>query len=140
MFISAMRHPLQFFRYFYYRWAHAMMNFGWSKKYSYYCAWWNTGGSIAFSFGAILLTLAYLIVGKLQREAVYLLIIPFTVLGGIFENKVMNDNDNERFYHQLDEKYKGEKYRVVKGCLVFLYYLISLFGFLAVSILVTHHN
>lgn len=130
-----MKHLLQFFRYFYYRWAHAMMNYGWSKKYSYHCAWWNTGGSIAFSVGMIFLMLAYLIIGKLQLETVYLLGIPIIVLGGIFTNKVMNDKDDERFYHQLDEKYKGEKYRVVKGCLVFLYYLISLFGFIAVGIL-----
>ena len=112
-----------------------MMNYGWSKKYSYHCAWWNTGGSIAFSVGMIFLMLAYLIIGKLQLETVYLLGIPIIVLGGIFTNKVMNDKDDERFYHQLDEKYKGEKYRVVKGCLVFLYYLISLFGFIAVGIL-----
>lgn len=132
-----MKHLIQFFRYFYYRWAHAMMNYGWSKKYSYHCAWWNTGGSIVFSVGMIIFFLAYLIVGTLQRETLYLLCVPNIVLGGMFANKVMNDNDDERFYHQLDEKYKGEKYRVVKGCLVFLYYLISLFGFLAVCILVT---
>ena len=130
-----MKHLIQFFRYFYYRWAHAMMNYGWSKKYSYHCAWWNTGGSIASSLGMILLMLAYLIIGKLELKTVYLLGVPIIVLGGMFANKVMNDNDDEHFYHQLDEKYKGEKYRVVKGCLVFLYYLISVFGFIAVVIL-----
>ena len=55
-------------------------------------------------------------------------------------NKIFTDNDDERFYKMLDEKYRDENYRTLKGCLVSLYYILSLFSFIAVFIFVMQHK
>ena len=129
----------EFFRYFYYRWAHAMINFGWSKNYSFHCANWNSGIIISNIY-TIILILAYLIIGEMQRDTELLLAIPSLIIGLLLLNKIFPDNDDERFYKMLDEKYRDEKYRKLKGYLVVLYYILSLFSFIAVSIFVAQHK
>ena len=42
---------------------------------------------------------------------------------------------DDKTYELLDQKYKGEKHRVIKGWLVFIYCILSFFSFIAVIII-----
>ncbi len=42
---------------------------------------------------------------------------------------------DDKTYELLDQKYKGEKHRVIKGWLVFVYCILSFFSFIAFIII-----
>ena len=65
--------------------------------------------------------------------AIPCLLITFLLMSKIV---VINDNDNDKFYNELNTQYGCEKYRQLKGVLVFLYYVLTLIVFISLGILV----
>ena len=111
---------LDLFRYIYYRMAHAYMNFGWSKSFSYHCSNSNVGVCISSN----IMTVAYYIA------------IAIILITGIPMSKIFYMRDDDKFYDELNLKYKDEKHRIIKGGLVFLYFLLSVIGCVCCVILV----
>ena len=132
---------LAFFRYIYYRTLHAYLNFGWSYRFSSHCSFGNVGGSILFNLISIVLLCVYLAVGPIKDDtemmyysiAIPCLLITFLLMGKIV---IVNDNDDGKFYNELNTQYGCEKYRQLKGVLVFLYYVLTLIVFISLGILV----
>lgn len=127
---------LDLLRYIYYRMAHAYMNFGWSKHFSFHCSYSNVGVCIFSNIMSVALIIAYLVVGNLPRNQVYYIAIPVIVFIAILMSKIFYMRDDDKFYDELNLKYKGEKHRVIKGSLVFLYFLLSVIGCVCCVILV----
>ena len=50
--------------------------------------------------------------------------------------RIFDDKNDDRFYEKLDFKFKDEKYRVIKGILVFLYFVLSILIAATVTIIV----
>jgi len=132
---------LAFFRYIYYRTLHAFLNFGWSYRFSSHCSFSNVGGSILFNLISIVLLCVYLAVGPIKDDtemmyysiAIPCLLITFLLMGKIV---IVNDNDDDKFYNELNTQYGCENYRQLKGVLVFLYYVLTLIVFISLGILV----
>ena len=132
---------LAFFRYIYYRTLHAYLNFGWSYRFSSQCSFSNVGGSILFNLISIVLLFVYLAVGPIKDNTnmmYYSIAIPCLLITFLLMSKivVINDNDNDKFYNELNTQYGCEKYRQLKGVLVFLYYVLTMIVFISLGILV----
>ena len=127
---------LDLFRYIYYRMAHAYMNFGWSKSFSYHCSNSNVGVCISSNIMTVALIIAYFMVGNLQRNQLYFIAIAIILITGIPMSKIFYMRDDDKFYDELNLKYKDEKHRIIKGGLVFLYFLLSVIGCVCCVILV----
>lgn len=127
---------MNFYRYVYYRIAHAMMNYGWSKEFSYHCSEVDVGICIITNITSIILILIFLTTGNLQFETMKLYVIPGIIITGLLMFRIFDDKNDDRFYEKLDFKFKDEKYRVIKGILVFLYFVLSILIAATVTIIV----
>ena len=127
---------MKVFRYIYYRMVHAYMNFGWSKHFSYHCSNSNVGVCICANIMTVALIIAYLMVGYLQRNQVYCIAIACILISEIPMSKIFHMRDDDKFYDELNLKYKDEKHRIIKGCFVLLYFLLSIGSCLSSLILV----
>lgn len=116
---------------------HAMMNYGWSKSFSYHCSTANVGGSVFLNLMSVVLAFMYLTVGPNQYEVqtYFFIAFPCYLISALLMRRI-DFIDEDKFYEELDYKYKNEKYRVFKGVLVFLYYFLSVIGFTILCILV----
>ena len=122
--------------YIYYRMAHAYMNYGWSKHFSYHCSAVNVGVCILTNIISIIYIIAYLIVGNLQRETMKYIVISCSLIVVWLLKDLLFKNDEDSFYDELHLKYKVEKCRIIKGCFVFVYYVFSILSMLAIMIIV----
>lgn len=116
--------------------AHAYMNFGWSKSFSYHCSNSNVGVCISSNIMTVALIIAYFMVGNLQRNQLYYIAIAIILITGIPMSKIFYMRDDDKFYDELNLKYKDEKHRIIKGCFVLLYYLLSIGSCISSVILV----
>ena len=123
-----------FIEYVYYRIAHAMIHFGWSKKYSFECSYIDVGFCIAANTVEIILVLIYLTYGPISTESQKIISILSPILpAALMIFKYYDKFNDEIFYEHLDEKYRDEKHRILKGCLVFLYFLFSVLMIVVVA-------
>ena len=106
-------------QYLYYRIAHALLNLNqWEKDY--YDVHAMTYLSLCIVSNIALITM-------LSKYLVAIVIICMIVIWRIWPD--------DKTYELLDQKYKGEKHRVIKGWLVFIYCILSFFSFIAVIII-----
>jgi len=127
---------MKFYKYFYYRIAHAYMNFGWSNHFSYQCSRSVVGINIMSNIISLVLIVAYFTVGGIQFESLSYLWFISLVITTFILIKVFSINcDDDKFFDELNLKYKDEKFRIIKGCLVFLFELISVCGCIILTIL-----
>ena len=75
-------------------------------------------------------------VGYLQRNQVYCIAIACILISEIPMSKIFHMRDDDKFYDELNLKYKDEKHRIIKGCFVLLYFLLSIGSCLSSLILV----
>jgi hypothetical protein len=112
------------------------MNYGWSKEFSYHCSEVDVGTCIITNITSIILILIFLTTGNLQFETMKLYVIPGIIITGLLMFRIFDDKNDDRFYEKLDFKFKDEKYRVIKGILVFLYFVLSILIAATVTIIV----
>ena len=84
----------------------------------------------------VALIIAYFMVGNLQRNQLYYIAIAIILITGIPMSKIFYMRDDDKFYDELNLKYKDEKHRIIKGCFVLLYYLLSIGSCISSVILV----
>ena len=123
-------------KYLYYRIAHALLNLNqWEKDY--YDVHAMTYLTLCIGFNIILITM--LICNWVFNISIHdsfvfysnnLVII--VIICMIVNWRIWPD---DKTYELLDQKYKGEKHRVIKGWLVFIYCILSFFSFIAVIII-----
>lgn len=106
--------------------AHTYIKCGWSKHFSYHCSNSNVGVCISANIMTVALIIAYLTVGNLPRNQVYYIAIACILITGIPMSKIFYIRDDDKFYDDLNLKYKDEKHRIIKGCFVLLYFLLSI--------------
>ncbi len=117
-----------FYRYCQFYLKHPLISFGLTKSYDSFGERFVSTQQFLNMFFVFLL-----VFGKiLDLESLTLPFFIFFAIACVIINIVNNNRYNKSLYKQLEEKYKFEKNRRLKGWLVVFYWLLSTFLFFAV--------
>lgn len=129
---------IELFRYMYYRIAHALLNLNqWEKGY------YDIHAMVYLSLCIVsnITLLSMLIcewVFNISIHDSYVFysnnLVVIVIICVIVASRIWPD---DKTYELLDQKYKGEKHRVIKGWLVFAYCILSFFSFIAFIVIFT---
>ncbi len=118
-----------FYRYCQFYLKHPLISFGLTKSYDSFGERFVSTQQFLNMFFVFLL-----VFGKiLDLESLTLPFFIFFALACVIINIVNNNRYNKSLYKQLEEKYKFEKNRRLKGILVVLYWLLSTFSVFALA-------
>ena len=118
-----------FYRYCQFYLKHPLISFGLTKSYDSFGERFVSTQQFLNMFFVFLL-----VFGKiLDLESLTLPFFIFFAIACVIINIVNNNRYNKSLYKQLEEKYKFEKNRRLKGILVVLYWLLSTFSVFALA-------
>ena len=126
----------QLIQYVYYRIAHALLNLNqWEKDY--YDVHAMTYLSLCIGFNIILLTMLICDwVFNISIHDSYVFysnnLVVIVIISVIVAWRIWPD---DKTYESLDQRYKGERHRVIKGWLVFVYCVLSFFSLIVFIII-----
>ena len=118
--------------YIYYRITHAMIHFGWDDRFSFHAAAMDVICCLTFNLIFILLVLLYAFFDIQPLVAIKYCSIPCL----IFIILIVDFSNEESLYKELEEKYKSEEYRMLKGCLTFMYCVFSIFSVVTLALII----